>query len=124
MDCFLNILNIQFVILQNVQTKYFSCCNTESNIFYGIFLSLIKTKQMIARLNLLYGKILTFFMLIIVLVLQSCAEVKEYQKAYLNDDEMKLSQRALEQYETNFEGYREGSSGAEGGKTGGGCGCN
>jgi len=43
---------------------------------------------------------------------------------YLNDEEMKLSQRSLEQFETSFESYREGASGAEGGKTGGGCGCN
>ncbi len=58
------------------------------------------------------------------LLLSSCVEVKEYQKAYLNDSEMELSQRKLEQYETSFESYREGASGAEGGKTGGGCGCN
>jgi len=37
---------------------------------------------------------------------------------------MQLSQRKLEQYETSFQSYREGASGAEGGKTGGGCGCN
>ncbi|MDX2247713.1 MAG: DUF4266 domain-containing protein [Bacteroidia bacterium] len=53
-----------------------------------------------------------------------CVSVKPYQKMYLNDPEMELSARKLEFYETNFESYREGSSGINGGKTGGGCGCN
>ena len=54
----------------------------------------------------------------------SCATIKEYEKVYLNDDQMNLSSRYLERFETNFQTYREGSSGANGGKTGGGCGCN
>ncbi len=54
----------------------------------------------------------------------SCASVKQYQKVYLNDEDMKLQARAIEMFETNFESYREGSSGANGGKSGGGCGCN
>jgi len=60
----------------------------------------------------------------ILFIIPSCTAVKAYQKMYLNDEEMELSQRKLEQYETSFESYREGASGAEGGKTGGGCGCN
>lgn len=58
------------------------------------------------------------------LVLQSCNSVKEYQKQNINDPEMKLSARPAERFETNFQVYREASSGANGGKTGGGCGCN
>ncbi len=54
----------------------------------------------------------------------SCVNVKPYQKMYLNDEDMKLSPRQLESFETSVESYREGSSGANGGKTGGGCGCN
>ncbi len=54
----------------------------------------------------------------------SCVSVKEYQKMYLNDEDMKLSKRKIEMYETNFQTYREGASGANGGKVGGGCGCN
>ena len=50
--------------------------------------------------------------------------VKEYQKNKLNDSEMSLSSRKIEKTEQNFQSYREGSSGANGGKTGGGCGCN
>jgi hypothetical protein len=56
--------------------------------------------------------------------LPSCQSVKEYQKSRLNDSEMTLGNRKIEKEELNFQGYREGSSGANGGKTGGGCGCN
>ena len=56
--------------------------------------------------------------------LVSCAHVKEYQKSRLNDSEMTLSNRKVEKIELNAQSYREGSSGANGGKTGGGCGCN
>ena len=56
--------------------------------------------------------------------LSSCQPVKEYQKSRLNDSEMTLGNRKIEKEELNFQGYREGSSGANGGKTGGGCGCN
>jgi Domain of unknown function (DUF4266) len=58
------------------------------------------------------------------LILISCANVKEYQKSRINDSEMSLSNRHVEKNELNAESYREGSSGANGGKTGGGCGCN
>ncbi|MGC3947734.1 MAG: DUF4266 domain-containing protein [Chryseolinea sp.] len=54
----------------------------------------------------------------------SCVPVKEYQKMYLNDSEMELAARKIQKFETSFELYREGASGANGGKTGGGCGCN
>jgi hypothetical protein len=54
----------------------------------------------------------------------SCTSVKEYQKSRLNDGEMVLGSRKVEKTETSFQSYREGASGANGGKTGGGCGCN
>ena len=57
-------------------------------------------------------------------LINSCASVKPYQKMYLNDSEMELSTRKSEKFEQNFLLYREGSSGANGGKSGGGCGCN
>ena len=41
---------------------------------------------------------------------QSCVSVKEYQKMYLNDEDMALSPRSLESYETNFQSYREGAA--------------
>ncbi|MCD9015113.1 DUF4266 domain-containing protein [Parachryseolinea silvisoli] len=54
----------------------------------------------------------------------SCKPVKEYQKMYLNDADMELSMRKGQKFENNFGLYREGSAGANGGKPGGGCGCN
>jgi Domain of unknown function (DUF4266) len=54
----------------------------------------------------------------------SCAPVKECQKNKLNDAEMELSSRKVQKFEQNFQSYREGASGANGGKSGGGCGCN
>jgi hypothetical protein len=57
-------------------------------------------------------------------MMMGCTPVKEYQKNRLNDSEMSLSSRKVEKNEGNFQSYREGASGANGGKTGGGCGCN
>ncbi|WP_259068972.1 DUF4266 domain-containing protein [Mucilaginibacter sp. X4EP1] len=54
----------------------------------------------------------------------SCVNVKEYQKSRINDSEMALSNRKVEKNELNFQSYREATSGANAGKTGGGCGCN
>ena len=59
-----------------------------------------------------------------VIIIVSCAHVKEYQKSRINDSEMILANRKVEKNELNAQSYREGSSGANGGKTGGGCGCN
>ncbi len=56
--------------------------------------------------------------------LHSCSTVKEYQKNKLNDSEMELGNRKIEKTEMSFQSYREGASGANSGKTGGGCGCN
>lgn len=53
-----------------------------------------------------------------------CESVKEYQKSKINDAEMELAAKKTEKFENTFQLYREGSSGANGGKTGGGCGCN
>ncbi len=54
----------------------------------------------------------------------SCVNVKEYQKSRINDSEMSLSNRNVEKFEQSFYLYREGGGGANGGKSGGGCGCN
>ncbi len=69
------------------------------------------------------GKLITA-VFIAALSVASCRSVKEYQKNKLNDGEMELSQRKIEKTEMSFQTYREGASGANGGKTGGGCGCN
>jgi len=54
----------------------------------------------------------------------ACQTVKPYQKSKINDSEMALSNRKIQKTENSFQTYREGASGANGGKTGGGCGCN
>ncbi len=66
----------------------------------------------------------TMLTLGILTLLSSCNTVKEYEKQNINDPDMKLSARTSERYETTFQVYREAASGANGGKTGGGCGCN
>jgi len=63
-------------------------------------------------------------MSLVVASMSSCMSVKAYQKMYLNDKEMALSDKKIESFETNYEAYREGAAGANGGKVGGGCGCN
>jgi uncharacterized protein YbcV (DUF1398 family) len=59
-----------------------------------------------------------------VVLTTSCETVKEYQKQKINDAEMELSSRKVQKTEISFQSYREGASGANGGTTGGGCGCN
>ncbi|MCB0774755.1 MAG: DUF4266 domain-containing protein [Chitinophagaceae bacterium] len=74
--------------------------------------------------NKIQGIFLSSFPLTLMLVLFSCTPVKEYQKSMLNDSEMVLGAKKVEKTEMSFQTYREGASGANGGKTGGGCGCN
>lgn len=71
-----------------------------------------------------YRLTLAAFFLVGLTALSSCISVQEYQKIYLNDEDMILGQRKIESFEINFESYREAALGANGGKVGGGCGCN
>ncbi|MCH4552583.1 DUF4266 domain-containing protein [Aestuariibaculum lutulentum] len=67
------------------------------------------------------------FLLILVVMgvtFTSCTVVKEYEKVNLNDPDMVLSKKLSDRFITNFQVYREAASGANGGKSGGGCGCN
>jgi hypothetical protein len=57
-------------------------------------------------------------------LLPACVSVAAYQKMYLNDEDMVLAPVPEEAYEINVEAYREGAAGINGGKVGGGCGCN
>ncbi|MBB6238996.1 putative lipoprotein [Pedobacter sp. AK013] len=57
-------------------------------------------------------------------MLSACSSVKPYQKNKINDADMILSARKVQKFEQSFQLYREGASGANGGKSGGGCGCN
>jgi PBP1b-binding outer membrane lipoprotein LpoB len=63
-------------------------------------------------------------LILLTILLSSCANVKGYQKANLSDPDMTLADRKSKKFETTFQIYREGASGANGGKSGGGCGCN
>ncbi|MCW3807206.1 DUF4266 domain-containing protein [Plebeiibacterium marinum] len=61
----------------------------------------------------------------LILVLStSCSVLKEYEKVNINDPDMALSDKKFKKFETSYQVYREGASGANGGKSGGGCGCN
>ncbi len=62
--------------------------------------------------------------LLLVSFLTSCTAVKEYEKVNLNDPDMTLAQKKLKRFSTSYQVYREGASGANGGESGGGCGCN
>ena len=57
-------------------------------------------------------------------LLSSCVAVKEYEKVNINDPDMVLASRSSTKFETSAQVYRESASGANGGKSGGGCGCN
>lgn len=68
-----------------------------------------------------FPKIIMFFFF--AMVLCSCAGVKSYQRAYLNDREMQLNTRATVQFEDYYQSIREGSTIPVSGKTSDGCGC-
>ncbi len=62
--------------------------------------------------------------MVLTLSITSCVSVKEYNRVYLNDSDMALKVSLSERFETTYHIYREAAAGANGGKTGGGCGCN
>ncbi len=64
------------------------------------------------------------FCFFVIYSFSSCTTVKAYQKSRVNDSEMELTARKAQKFEQSFQLYREGGSGANGGKSGGGCGCN
>ena len=60
----------------------------------------------------------------LLLAVTSCVSVKEYDKVQVNDPDMVLSDKKVDRNVSTFHSYREAAVGANGGKTGGGCGCN
>jgi hypothetical protein len=68
------------------------------------------------------NKIVLLFL--ITMIAGSCTVVKEYEKVNLNDPDMVLTDRKEKKFETSFQVYREAAAGANGGKSGAGCGCN
>lgn len=61
--------------------------------------------------------------LMMVLSALGCASVKPWEKDALALDPMAVESSLCHAFEHNNEVYREGSVGANGGKSGGGCGC-
>ena len=71
------------------------------------------------------NKLVALFMfLLLILMLGGCESVKPYQRAYLNDENMKPGAAPCETLDQNVFSYREGSLVTGGSKTRGGCGCN
>lgn len=64
------------------------------------------------------------YVIIATTFLSSCMVVKEYEKVNLNDPDMALSNKKCDRNISTMHSYREAAVGANGGKTGGGCGCN
>lgn len=62
--------------------------------------------------------------MIILLTFSSCVAVKEYEKINISDPDMVLASKKSDRNISTAHSYREAASGANGGKTGGGCGCN
>lgn len=54
----------------------------------------------------------------------ACQSVKPYQRAFVNDHEMRLGKKMIHRFEGQVHVYREGASGGGMGKASGGCGCN
>lgn len=57
-------------------------------------------------------------------IFQGCASVSALDRGCLEDKDMELSASMSDAYGDNVMLYREGASGGNVGKTGGGCGCN
>ncbi|MEP3374215.1 MAG: DUF4266 domain-containing protein [Maribacter dokdonensis] len=56
--------------------------------------------------------------------LSSCTVLKEFDKVNINDPDMTLQDKKCDRNVITMHSYREAAVGANGGKTGGGCGCN
>ncbi|MFS4418555.1 DUF4266 domain-containing protein [Maribacter sp. 2307ULW6-5] len=65
-----------------------------------------------------------FYLVLLGLLSQSCVVVKGYEQVQLNDPDMSLADKKCDRNLITVHTYREGASGANGGATGGGCGCN
>ncbi|HLE85466.1 MAG TPA: DUF4266 domain-containing protein [Thermoanaerobaculia bacterium] len=57
------------------------------------------------------------------LTLAGCASVAPWERDVHALEGMRLDDPACQRFERNVEVYREGAAGANGGKSGGGCGC-
>lgn len=63
------------------------------------------------------------FLLILTLAASGCATVQPWERDHLALEAMSSEDAPCHRFEHNNEAYREGAVGANGGKSGGGCGC-
>lgn len=63
-------------------------------------------------------------LIVVMLLFTSCKVVEQGDKININDKDMALKDRTSQKFSNKFHNYREGSSGAKGSKSKGGCGCN
>ena len=63
-------------------------------------------------------------LIVIIISFSSCVVVKEYEKVNINDPDMVLADKKCDGSLSTAHAYREAATGANGGKSGGGCGCN
>lgn len=65
-----------------------------------------------------------FSILFIFICLQSCVTLKPYDRVFVNDPEMQMSEDAGKNFEDYVHSIREGATPAGSNKSSGGCGCN
>lgn len=65
----------------------------------------------------------TLVLVAVLLATTGCGTVEPWQKGTLALEPMSVENDICHRFEHNFETYREGAVGANGGKSGGGCGC-
>ncbi len=73
------------------------------------------------RLN--YRHYISIVVLVLV-VLSSCAPLKPYERVYVNDPEMQMSSDAGKRFQNYIYTIREAAIPAAAAKSSGGCGCN
>ena len=64
------------------------------------------------------------FIVAVLLMFSSCVAVKEYEKVYINAEDMALSARGICKADISSHVYWEGAADLNGGKMGVGSGCN
>ncbi len=74
-------------------------------------------------MNMLRGSTGLFMAFAAAALAAGCASVEPWQKGDLATPPMQIDDDACHRFERNIEVYREGAVGANGGKSGGGCGC-
>lgn len=115
---------LKTTFVSSEKTFVFTSCMSSNPAFLPVPYGKSSVQAGLRRFNLLHYGAVAFILICTIPLLNSCTTVKAYEKNKLNDAEMVLGNRTIEKTELSFQSYREGSSGANAGKVGGGCGCN